>query len=171
MNLFDLLNKILLQIANINKVFGSPVRPPGPVFINPVEGISRVVVTLMSVFVSFAFLVALIYLLIGALNWITSEGEQEKLEKARLQMTHAFLGMIIMIAMIGIFTVITGDILGVIRRDSEGKWRLVLPQVNSCVQDGQACIESSSKCCNSSFSCNNQNGTGGYKCQLPPPPP
>jgi len=163
----DLLLRIyMLAAAGVSNVFGSPIKPPGPVFDNPVEGLGKIVVTIVGVFILFAALAALIYLLWGAVEWVTSGGEQEKLEKARLRMTHAAFGIIILIAVTGIFTVVTGDILGIIRRDNEGKWRFELPTVNSCVEHGQICVESSSVCCNGpAETCREDPVGSGYKCQ------
>lgn len=150
----------------INSVFGSPVKPPGPVFNNPVEGLGRIMVTIISTFTLFAGLAALVYLLWGAVEWVTSAGEEEKLAKARLKMTHAALGIILLVAVIGIFTVITGDMLGIIRRDNDGNWRFELPTVNSCVITSQTCVPSSSVCCNApTDSCRELNVGNGFKCQ------
>jgi len=147
--LISIMNSVYsLSAAGINSVFGSPIKPPGPVFDNPAVGLGKVLMTTVQTFVLFAAFAALIYLLWGAVLWVTSGGEQEKLEKARLQMTHAVLGIILMIAFLGIFTVITGDILGVIRRDQDGNWRFEIQTVNSCVIDTQTCVQSSSVCCN-----------------------
>ena len=142
-----------VSAQGINSVFGSPIKPPGPVFDNPVDGLGKVLMTTVQTFVLFAAFAALIYLLWGAIQWITSGGEQEKLEKSRLQMTHAVLGIILLIAVLGIFTVITGDILGVIRKDEQGNWRFVIQTVNSCVAHGQTCVQSSSVCCVSTEHC------------------
>jgi len=160
-----------ISAQGINNVFGSPVKPPGPVFNNPVEGLGRIIVTIIQIFILFAAITALIYLLWGAVTWVTSEGEEEKLEKARKKMTNAALGMILLIAVIGIFTVVTGDILGVIRRDNDGNWRFELPTVNSCVVDGQTCIQSSSICCNPApIQClSNAPGSSIYICTTPTP--
>jgi len=142
-----------VSAQGINNVFGSPIKPPGPVFDNPAVGLGKVVMATIQTFVLFAAFAALIYLLWGASLWITSGGEQEKLEKARLQMTHAVLGIILLIAVLGIFTVITGDILGVIRRDEQGNWRFEIQTVNSCIVTGQTCVQSSSVCCDSTKTC------------------
>jgi len=173
MNLFLKIYLLLGVTPGVNSVFGSPIKPPGPVFDNPVAGLGKLVVTTVSTFVLFALLAGLVYLLWGAVQWVTSAGEQEKLEKARLQMTHAVLGIILVVAVIGIFTVVTGDILGVIRRDNDGNWRFELPTASSCVIDGQTCVQSSSICCNNNGSvppttCIEPTPGNGYKCQKIP---
>lgn len=170
--ILSLIHKLfLVSAAGINNVFGSPIKPPGPVFDNPLVGLGSIVMAVIQTFVLFAAFAALIYLLWGASQWITSGGEQEKLEKARLQMTHAVLGIILLIAVLGIFTVVTGDILGLIRRDEQGNWRFEIQTVNSCVVDGQTCVESSSVCCNPAPIACFQNAPGSpiYTCTTPTP--
>lgn len=169
-NLIANVFKFFSATPGINSVFGSPIKPPGPVFDNPAEGLGKIVMTTVQTFVLFAAFAALIYLLWGASLWITSGGEQEKLEKARLQMTHAVLGIILLIAVLGIFTVVTGDILGVIRRDEQGNWRFEIQTVNSCVVTGQTCVQSSSVCCNQNNltpapACVEPTPGQGFKCQ------
>src|SRR3989338_3553873 len=53
----------------------------------------------------------LAYLLWGALDWVLSSGEKEKIDKARNKITHAVLGMIIAILVLTLFNVIVGPIL------------------------------------------------------------
>jgi len=130
--LFTLLQKSFLTFgAGVNDVFGSPVKPPGPSFTNPVEGISRVIITGIRLSFIVAAILVLLYLLWGAIDWIVSAGEQEKLEKARLKMTHAVLGIVILVAALVLFTVVTGDITQIIRKDSDGNWRFELPTIQT----------------------------------------
>ncbi|MDP4011834.1 MAG: hypothetical protein Q8P72_06445 [Candidatus Roizmanbacteria bacterium] len=166
MNITALIFKVFsTSAAGVNSVFGSPIKPPGPVFDNPVAGLGKLVVTTVSTFVLFALLAGLVYLLWGAVQWVTSGGEQEKLEKARLQMTHAVLGIILVVAVIGIFTVVTGDILGVIRRDNDGNWRFELPTINACVKSTVTCFQSSSVCCTPGSACKETSvGSAIYQC-------
>lgn len=42
-----------------------------------------------------ALLIFLFFLIIGGVNWITSEGKPDNVEKARNQITHAFIGLAI----------------------------------------------------------------------------
>ena len=46
----------------------------------------------------FSFLLAFVYLLLGAFNWITSGGDKAKLESARDMITQAIVGIIIVAA-------------------------------------------------------------------------
>ena len=64
----------------------------------------------MSTFLTFAIrgffvlagLLALMFLLLGALSWITSGGNKESVDKARDKITAAILGVIIIVAVLAI---------------------------------------------------------------------
>lgn len=60
----------------------------------------------------FSFIIALFYLLTGALKWITSSGDKVKLEEARNKITHALMGLIIVFAIWAIMTVVA-DFFGI----------------------------------------------------------
>jgi hypothetical protein len=58
------------------------------------------------------FIVAFLYLILGAMNWISSAGDKSKLETARIQITQALVGLIILVAVWGIMRVV-GSFLGI----------------------------------------------------------
>ena len=63
----------------------------------------------------FFFVVAiatLIYLLLGAFEWVTSSGEKEKLTKAQNKMQAAVVGLILIVVVVVVFNVIMGTVLG-----------------------------------------------------------
>lgn len=59
----------------------------------------------------FAAIFFIVYFLLGALQWLTSGGMQERLEKAKKQITAAVIGMIIVVATYSI-TFIVSSVLG-----------------------------------------------------------
>lgn len=126
--LFEKTNELLLS-SPVNNVFGTPVKPPGPTWTNPVEGISRIMVFSIRMALIIGVILVLFYLLWGALDWITGGGDQDKLDKARQKMTNAVLGIVIMVAALGIFAAVAGDVLGLIKRDAQGNWRFSLPTI------------------------------------------
>lgn len=69
------------------------------------------------VIIAGAFLV-FYHMLMGALEWIQSAGEKEKIEKARKRMTNAVIGLVILMCVWTLFFVLTSDILGIFQRDS-----------------------------------------------------
>lgn len=71
----------------------------------------------------------LLYLIWGAFDWITSEGDKEKLSKAQQKMQNAVIGMLIVVGALTIFGVVSGDILGIITKTPDGGWTINLPQL------------------------------------------
>jgi hypothetical protein len=115
---------------SIQDIFGAPTPPPGgPNFQNPVEGISRIITFGIQTFFVIGGLTVLFFLLWGAYDWITSGSEEEKLNSAKQKMTNAVIGIILMVVALGVFTVVSGDILGIIRLNNEGNWIFNLPTI------------------------------------------
>ncbi|MDA1316738.1 MAG: hypothetical protein O3B87_01790 [bacterium] len=140
--------------ANVKDVFGNISPPPGSEsFANPIAGLSTVIIVGIRMALIVAGFMVLIYLLLGAIDWITSNGEEEKLKAARLKMTNAVIGIIIVVAALGIFLVVTTDILGIIKRDGSGGWQFSLPSINQCVPLNGACTVGGMACC-SGYTCN-----------------
>ena len=54
--------------------------------------------SLLSVLMPVAFLLVLLYLIWGAFDWITAEGDSSKLEKARKKMMHAVIGLLLLVS-------------------------------------------------------------------------
>lgn len=102
--------KFLAQIRN-------PVLPPsigGGDSPSPEAGsqtIGLLVGNIIGAFFIFAFIVAFLYLLVGAFKWITSSGDKGKLEEARNQITHALVGILLFGAAWAIITLV-GQFLG-----------------------------------------------------------
>ena len=62
--------------------------------------------SLLSVVIPIAALLVLLYLIWGAFEWITSEGDSGKLEKARKKMMHAIIGIIVIASALAIFALV-----------------------------------------------------------------
>ncbi|MFH0749888.1 MAG: hypothetical protein V1917_03165 [Candidatus Gottesmanbacteria bacterium] len=60
----------------------------------------------------FAFLLTLLYLIMGGIQWLTSGGEKAQLEQARNKITNALVGLVIVAAAYAIFTLV-GQFLGI----------------------------------------------------------
>lgn len=157
--------------ANVNQVFGNISPPPGSEsFGNPVAGLSTVMIVGIRMAIIIAGFLVLFYLMWGALDWITSNGEEEKLKTARQKMTNAVIGIIIVVAALGIFLVVTTDILGIIKRDASGGWQFSLPTINSCLPEKAVCAGGGTNCC-AGFQCLDAAGTivvaGPGTCETP----
>ena len=59
------------------------------------EAAGKLIGSLIGAIFIFSFLMAFVYLLLGAFNWITSGGDKAKLEHARDMITQAIVGIII----------------------------------------------------------------------------
>lgn len=76
-----------------------------------IPGFDEVLTFIIRGFFIVAGLVALLFLLLGALSWITSGGNKENVEKAREKIQAALIGVILIFAVLAIVGVIE-NILG-----------------------------------------------------------
>ena len=66
----------------------------------------NLVSSLLSVVMPIAGLLVLFYLIWGGFEWLTSEGDSGKLEKARKKMMHAIMGIILLAVTFAIFSLV-----------------------------------------------------------------
>lgn len=78
---------------------GTPI--PAPIGI-PSGGLSikgeEILSTTINLFLIVAVVLAVVFLLLGGIRWITSAGDQKGIESARKQITYAIVGLIIVVA-------------------------------------------------------------------------
>lgn len=114
---------------DIQKAFGT-VNPPSGMDIggggDPVAGLGSLIGWGINVFIIVAGLFMLIYLLWGAFDWISSSGEKEKVSKAQSKITNALIGMVLIFAILVVFNVLAGQMLGIVEQTPEG-FRLKIP--------------------------------------------
>lgn len=94
---------------------------------NPGSVLGSVITTLLGIILILGGFFLLVYLLLGALDWILSGGDKEKLHKAQQKLTHAAVGMIILFSVWTLWGFLTGDVLGIIKKNN-GYWFIQLPQ-------------------------------------------
>jgi cytochrome bd-type quinol oxidase subunit 2 len=58
----------------------------------------RWISSLVSLFLIITSIAALLFLVLGGIAWVTSEGEKSKLEEARNRVTHAIVGLVVVAA-------------------------------------------------------------------------
>lgn len=58
--------------------------------------VGKFVTSIIGAFLFIGFIFALLYLLLGAISWITSSGDKVKLEEARNKIIHAIVGLVIL---------------------------------------------------------------------------
>ena len=100
----------------------------------------------VAIFFFFIAMVSLLMLLLGALNWISSGGEEKKLGEARNRITSAVIGLAVAVAvLIGWFFVV-GPILGVFKNGL-----IIIPTVQSTCKPAGASAASVAECCTNRF--------------------
>lgn len=81
-----------------------PVEKISPGF--EIPGFDKVLTFLIRIFFIVAGLIALFYLLLGALAWITSGGNKENVDKAREKIQAALIGIILIFVVLAIVGVV-----------------------------------------------------------------
>lgn len=121
----------LLAATTPGELFGTIAPPPGSeAFAGTAgEGISRLIVVSIQFLIIVTALFVLWYLLQGAFLWVTSAGEEEKLQAARSQMTNAVMGFIMIFVALTVFGLVTGDVLGIIKKSADGGWIFKIPTI------------------------------------------
>ena len=82
-----------------------------------IVNIFQFVITL--VFVGGGLMVAY-YFIYGAFNWLTSQGDKEKIDKARKMMTNAAIGLVILFCSIALWVLVVGNIFGIVKPENGG---------------------------------------------------
>ncbi len=118
----------LLAQDDIKKLFGTVDPPAGMDFgkDDPVQGFANLVGFLINMFLVIAGMFLLLYLLWGAYDWITSGGEKEKIVKAQNKITNALIGIVLVFAVLVVFQLVAGNILGLIKPTDQG-WQFNIP--------------------------------------------
>lgn len=96
-----------MKIAQAD-IFGTIAPPPG----TP-SSPSTLLSVGINLFMIFAGLATLAYLLWGALDWITSSGEKEKLLKAQNKITNAAIGLLLIVVVLAVWNLIVSQILNI----------------------------------------------------------
>ena len=131
---------MISMFAIINPVL-PPVTGSGPGEL----GLGFIISATVGLFLLIGSISALIYIMMGALNWITASGDKSKLEKAQQQITQAIVGLILLASswaimlLLGQFTGIGFPTLKIPTIENAGSQ----PIQNSCVFDANDGI-----CCN-----------------------
>ena len=96
---------------NPQDIFGTIKPPISSIPDNPTVALGALISTGIQIFIFVAVVAMLIYLLMGAFEWVVSGGEKEKITKAQLKITNAVVGIVIIIAVLSVFCVITVNVL------------------------------------------------------------
>ena len=119
----------LLAQADLNSIIGE-ITPVGPMTTGTgSEMLGKIIVWGVGVVVFIASLALFGYLLWGALDWSLAGGDSAKIESAKAKMTHAVLGIIMVVVSVTIFIVVAYNILGIVKMDTDGGIIFNLPQL------------------------------------------
>ncbi len=72
----------------------------------PERGLGNLVGQLLNIAMTISALLVLLYLIWGAIGWITSGGDKGKIETARNRITTAVIGIIVLASVVAIFKVL-----------------------------------------------------------------
>lgn len=85
---------------NISGIEGTPYLVPNPIgntsFDQP-GSLGYIISTFLNLAIIFAGILLLVWLIMGAFEWMTSSGDKEKLAKARNRMVSAIIGFVIVV--------------------------------------------------------------------------
>lgn len=114
-------------LAATTNPFGTIDAPVSGLSGTPEQDLGALISVGIQAFIVVCALAALVYMLWGALDWITSGGEKDKIAKAQQKITNAVIGIIAVIAVFAIFAVVTGRVLNIVDT-SGGTMKFKLPQ-------------------------------------------
>ncbi len=113
----------------IDDLFGG-ISPPAAMNVggsDPVAGLGKFIAFGINMFILVAGMFLILYLLMGAFDWITSGGEKEKIVKAQSKITNALIGMVLVFVVLTVFNVLAGNILGIVVPNGSGGFDIKLP--------------------------------------------
>lgn len=106
--------KLLAAIdPTIGAIFGG-ITPPDAMNVggsDPAQGLANFIGFGIQMFILFAGMSLIFYLLWGAFDWIASGGEKEKIAKAQSKITNAVIGIILVFVVLMVFNLLAVDIL------------------------------------------------------------
>lgn len=119
-------------LADVSDVFGkvdpSPFIGGGTLANDPAEGFAKMLGTGISLFITGAGLLLLLYLFWGAFDWINSGGDKEKVAKAQSKVTNALIGILLVFGVLVVFGVVAGQILKIVDVTPTG-WKIKIPKL------------------------------------------
>lgn len=107
------LNRLLAATVSPQDVIGTINAPVTIGNANdPVGGFGKLLGFAIQAIFLVAGLAALMFMLLGAFNWITSEGQKEKIEKAQRMIINAVVGLVLVVLVFTVFSFFMGTVLG-----------------------------------------------------------
>ncbi|MEK7070734.1 MAG: hypothetical protein AAB966_02920 [Patescibacteria group bacterium] len=92
-----------LAANDLKGLFGEITPPPGsPDVSDPGAALGLGLTVALRLFFIVAGLAALLYMLLGSFDWVTSSGEKEKITKAQQRIRNAVVGVLIMVTVLAL---------------------------------------------------------------------
>ncbi|MEN9327466.1 MAG: hypothetical protein RI947_274 [Candidatus Parcubacteria bacterium] len=113
------MNHVLLALGPDDPI-GKISPPVAGLAGDPKQSLGKLLSVGIMAFVLVASMAVLAYMLWGAFDWITSGGDKARVEKAQLKITHAVIGILVLIAAFTIFQVVGVNMLGIITSGPNG---------------------------------------------------
>lgn len=88
------------------------ISPPGDIPQGGVGTVEKIIQNGITIFIIVGVIITLIFLILGGIQWITSGGDKEALQKARKRITFAVIGIVVILLALLIVNII-GGLLGV----------------------------------------------------------
>lgn len=107
--------KHIFLAVDTKDIFGTikaPVDDPLYTSADPNAALGAIISFIIQGFFFVAGIASLFYLLWGAFDWVTSEGQKEKVAKAQNKIMYAVVGLVLMVVVVVIFNVVMGTVLG-----------------------------------------------------------
>ena len=101
-----------MKLAQVNLDFAQQAvdqEVPGTANLDPANhasGFGALIGSILSFSMLIAAILVLLYLIWGAFEWITSQGDKSKLESARQKITGAILGIVVLATVLALFMVV-----------------------------------------------------------------
>lgn len=147
-----------MKVFAADDIFGK-VDNPAPIGSSPTTDLGNLIGVLLGILFTVAGMVALVYMLWGAINWITSGGDKEKLMKAQGRIRNAIIGIFVLIVVLSAFVTIFQVVLGgSIIKYQNGEIQFNLPTLGTTGDGSISCPAG----------CNASNGVCTCPGQLPP---
>jgi len=96
---------------NSSDIFGTIKPPISSIPSEPTAAFGSLISAGIQLFIFVSALAMLIYMLLGAYEWIISGGDKDRLSKAQLKITNAVVGLIVVIVVLSVFCIVTVNIL------------------------------------------------------------
>lgn len=93
---------------DVSPIFGKVTPPVSGIGANPSGDLTKLIAGGINFFLVFMGILGLIYMMWGAVSWVTSGGEKDKLQKAQARIRSAVVGIFLAVVVLVLFNTIYG---------------------------------------------------------------